>query len=63
MAVHPRGRFKAGSASALAAAACAGLGLAYLPDVITDPFVASGALVPVLAQHPVRPARESATAS
>lgn len=52
-AVHPRGRFKAGSASALAAAACAGLGLAYLPNFITDPFVASGALVPVLTQHPV----------
>jgi DNA-binding transcriptional LysR family regulator len=53
VAVHPRGRFKADSASALAAAACAGLGLGYLPDFITDPWVASGALVPVLTQHPV----------
>jgi len=53
VAVHPRGRFKADSAAALAAAACAGLGLAYLPDFVTDPFVASGALVPVLTQHPV----------
>ncbi|WP_043363475.1 LysR family transcriptional regulator [Belnapia sp. F-4-1] len=51
--VHPRGRFKADSASALVAAACAGLGLAYLPDFITEPFVTSGALVPVLTQHPV----------
>jgi DNA-binding transcriptional LysR family regulator len=55
MIVRPKGRFKADSASALAAAACAGLGLAYLPDLITDPFVASGALVPVLSQYPVPP--------
>ncbi|WP_043837954.1 LysR family transcriptional regulator [Muricoccus aerilatus] len=53
VAVHPRGRFKADSASALVAAACAGLGLAYLPDFVTDPFVASGALVPVMTRHPV----------
>ncbi|MDT8351016.1 LysR family transcriptional regulator [Roseomonas mucosa] len=53
VAVHPRGRFKADSASALAAAALAGLGLAYLPDFVTDSFVASGALVPVLTRHPV----------
>jgi DNA-binding transcriptional LysR family regulator len=51
--VHPRGRFKGDSASALAAAACSGLGLAYLPEFITAPFTASGALVPVLTQHPV----------
>ena len=55
MLVRPRGRFKADSAAALAAAACAGLGLAYLPDLITDPLVASGALVPVLTQYPVPP--------
>lgn len=53
--IHPTGRFKADSASALAAAACAGLGLVYLPDFVTDPFVASGTLVPVLTQHPVPP--------
>lgn len=54
--MHPTGRFKADSAMALAAAAaCAGLGLAYLPDFLADPFVASGALVPVLTQHPVSP--------
>jgi DNA-binding transcriptional LysR family regulator len=51
--LRPKGRFKADHASVLAAAACEGLGLAYLPDFITDPFLASGALVPVLAQHPV----------
>ncbi|MBL6077085.1 LysR family transcriptional regulator [Belnapia sp. T18] len=51
--IHPRGRFKADSASALVAAACAGLGLANLPDFITDPFVSSGALVPVMTRHPV----------
>lgn len=56
LVVRPKGRFKADSAAVLAAAACAGLGLACLPDVITDPLVASGALVPVLTQYPVPPA-------
>jgi DNA-binding transcriptional LysR family regulator len=35
------------------AAALAGLGIAMLPDFLTDPHVATGALVPVVADYPV----------
>lgn len=56
VAVHPRGRFKADNATALAAAAVAGLGIAWLPDGIVDAHVASGALVPVMTRHPPPPA-------
>jgi DNA-binding transcriptional LysR family regulator len=51
--VQPQGRFKADSAMALAAAAAAGLGIAWLPDGITYEHVASGALVPIMTRHPV----------
>ena len=51
--VNPRGRFKADNGTALAAAAVAGLGVAYLPDFLTDHYVASGALVPVMTRFPV----------
>ena len=51
--VHPRGRFKADNGTALAAAAVAGLGIAYLPDFLTDHYVVSGALVPVMSQFPI----------
>ncbi len=54
--VHPRGRFKADNATALVAAAVAGLGVAWLPDGITDDHVASGALVPVMTRYPPPPA-------
>lgn len=50
--VHPRGRFKADNAIAMVAAAVAGLGLAWLPDGVTDQYVASGALVPVMCRFP-----------
>ena len=50
--VQPQGRFKADNASALAAAAAAGLGIAWLPDCITYEYVASGALVPVMTRYP-----------
>lgn len=53
--VQPQGRFKADSATALAAAAVAGLGLAWLPDCITHHDVAAGRLVPVMADYPVPP--------
>lgn len=53
--VQPQGRFKADSATALAAAAAAGLGIAWLPDCITYGYVASGALVPILTRYPVPP--------
>lgn len=53
--VQPQGRFKADSATALAAAAAAGLGIAWLPDCITHAYVASGALVPIMTRYPVPP--------
>ncbi|SIL78053.1 LysR substrate binding domain [Mycobacteroides abscessus subsp. abscessus] len=34
----------------------AGLGIAYLPDCITQDYLASGALVQVLERHPPPPA-------
>ncbi|MGX9963500.1 LysR family transcriptional regulator [Roseomonas sp. F4] len=54
--VQPQGRFKADNATALAAAAAAGLGIAWLPDCITYGYVASGALVPVMTRYPPPPA-------
>lgn len=51
--VHPQGRFKADSGTALAAAAVAGLGIASLPDFVTESHVASGALVPVMTRYPL----------
>jgi DNA-binding transcriptional LysR family regulator len=54
--VHPRGRFKADNGTALIAAAAAGLGIAWLPDGLTDDYVASGALVTVMTRYPPPPA-------
>ncbi|EIT71074.1 MULTISPECIES: LysR family transcriptional regulator [Hydrocarboniphaga] len=54
--VHPRGRFKADNAMALAAAAAAGLGIAWLPDGIIKDYLASGALIPVMTRYPPPPA-------
>jgi DNA-binding transcriptional LysR family regulator len=54
--VHPQGRFKADNGTALCAAALAGLGIAWLPDGITQDHLASGALVPVMTRHPPPPA-------
>ena len=51
--VNPRGRFKADNGTALAAAAVAGLGIAYLPDFLIDAYVASGSLIPVMTRYPV----------
>jgi DNA-binding transcriptional LysR family regulator len=51
--VHPQGRFKADNGAALAAAAIAGLGIASLPDFLTETALASGALVPVMARYPL----------
>jgi len=50
--VQPQGRFKADNATAIAAAAAAGLGIAWLPDCITHEYLASGALVPVMTRYP-----------
>lgn len=54
--VHPRGRFKADNGTALIAAAAAGLGIAWLPDGLTNEYLASGALVPVMTRYPPPPA-------
>lgn len=54
--VHPRGRFKADNGTALIAAAVAGLGIAWLPDGLTQEHLDSGALVPVMARYPPPPA-------
>ncbi|AVF04109.1 MULTISPECIES: LysR family transcriptional regulator [Devosia] len=51
--INPQGRYKADNGIALAAAAAAGLGVAWLPDCVTDPYVASGALVPIMTRYPV----------
>lgn len=53
VAVHPQGRFKADNGTALAAAAVAGLGIAALPDFLTEKDLASGALVPVMSRYPL----------
>jgi DNA-binding transcriptional LysR family regulator len=50
--VHPRGRFKADNGTALLAAAIAGLGIAWLPDGITQPHLDAGALVQVMQRFP-----------
>jgi DNA-binding transcriptional LysR family regulator len=50
--IQPQGRYKADNGIALAAAAAAGLGVAWLPDCVTDPYVASGALVPIMTRYP-----------
>lgn len=56
LTVHPRGRFKADNALALAAAALAGVGIAWIPDGVTHEHIASGALVPVMTRYPPPPA-------
>lgn len=50
--IRPQGRFKADNGMALMAAALAGLGIAWLPEGITQDHVASGALVPVMTRYP-----------
>ncbi len=50
--VNPQGRFKADNATALAAAAAAGLGIAWLPDCVTEEYVERGALVPIMTGYP-----------
>lgn len=54
--LRPQGRFKADNGIALLAAAVAGVGIGYLPFGLTRPYLASGALVKVLPQHPSKPA-------
>jgi len=54
--VRPQGRFKADNGAALVAAAVAGLGIGYLPNMLIQDYVSSGALVPVMTGYPVLPA-------
>ncbi|WP_430398978.1 LysR family transcriptional regulator [Ferrovibrio sp.] len=54
--VNPQGRFKADNGAALIAAAVAGLGIGYLPDNLIQGDLASGALVPIMANYPPRTA-------
>lgn len=56
VSVRPQGRFKADNGIALAAAAAAGLGIAWLPDCVTYEYVAAGALIPVMTDYPPPPA-------
>jgi DNA-binding transcriptional LysR family regulator len=53
ISIHPQGRFKADNGTALAAAAVAGLGIAWLPDHLTEGYLDSGALVQVMTRYPV----------
>ena len=52
VSVHPQGRFKADNGTALAVAAVAGLGIAWLPACLIEDYLASGALVPVMTRYP-----------
>jgi DNA-binding transcriptional LysR family regulator len=48
-----RGRYKADNGEALTLAALAGIGIAVLPDFLTDKHIEAGALVPVLVDYPL----------
>jgi DNA-binding transcriptional LysR family regulator len=50
--IHPQGRFKADNGVALTAAAVAGLGIAALPNFLTENYLTSGALVSVMTRYP-----------
>lgn len=51
--IQPQGRFKADDGMALTAAAAAGLGIARLPDSLSQPYRATGALVTVMPNYPL----------
>jgi DNA-binding transcriptional LysR family regulator len=53
ISIHPQGRFKADNGTAIAAAAVAGLGIAWLPDHLIKSYLDSGALVQVMPRYPV----------
>jgi DNA-binding transcriptional LysR family regulator len=53
ISIHPHGRFKADNGTALAAAAVAGLGIAWLPDHLIKGYLDSGSLVQVMTRYPV----------
>lgn len=51
--IRPQGRFRADNGTALVSAALAGLGIACLPEGVIDAHLKSGALVPIMTQHPL----------
>lgn len=51
--IRPQGRFKTDNGSALLSAAVAGLGIACLPNGVTDAHVKAGELVPILTRYPM----------
>jgi len=51
--IQPQGRFKADDGLALTTAAVAGLGIARLPDSLTQPYRASGELVTIMTDYPL----------
>ncbi|SFA73029.1 DNA-binding transcriptional regulator, LysR family [Rhizobium sp. NFR07] len=51
--VQPQGRFSSDNGAALASAAAAGLGIAWLPDCVTHEYLESGALVPIMTRYPL----------
>jgi len=53
IALHPHGRFQADNGAALAAAAVAGLGIAALPDFLTEKELAAGTLVALMGGYPL----------
>jgi DNA-binding transcriptional LysR family regulator len=53
ISIHPQGRFKADNGTALAAAAVAGLGIAWLPDYFIKGYLDSGTLVALMTSYPV----------
>src|SRR5882672_8478441 len=53
VSIHPQGRFKADNGTALAAAAVAGLGIAWLPDHLIKGYLDSGSLFQVMTRYPV----------
>ncbi|MBD9388601.1 LysR family transcriptional regulator [Agrobacterium sp. AGB01] len=53
--VHPQGRFKADSAHVLVEAAVAGIGIVAMGEIMADPYVAAGALVPIMTEYQLPP--------
>lgn len=53
--VHPQGRFKADSAHVLVEAAVAGIGIVAMGELIAEPYVASGAIVPIMKEYQLPP--------
>ncbi len=60
--VRPTGRFRADSAVAIAEATAAGAGITAMPDVIAEPYVAAGSLVPVMPGYALPPSACSSCA-